>query len=467
MRSSFLVLMFFLTLAFACKDSRNSKIAGKWIGLTKSDGMIEFMDDGTSFWNTLNKRDYKFINDDMIEVTWMTTRRKLDVEYRGDTLVLTGPETRNRYIRFDVIEKSDLINADLIRKKIWEMRRIGFIELRAEKVTPEQLKEKILYDENRIAQIFKPDVQLYYATALLSDSSRIEVVSQPALGMPHLDATVFETLESRILHHFNSVFVSSKFSKIGVGSKTEKGFLGTISNDKGEEMKFSIVYGQSPLLDITDRQTINIGTRYLLNKQLGQDICTNVEFESNLKNGTATMSDGMKVPVSINEVGEWALHPSQEQAKKMALAYFKNTAFGASAITEFRQLKNEDYFIAFKPLSNPEYTIKGTYFADRADMCPIDEPGNLGVAVLAQVNSKEKIAKEVKFTSRGKGLYEGEIIPLQQGLPTRKVVLKHEGKSYIWEIVAQQGKSQVLEAEEKKQTEKFRKVKPIIGAVQK
>ena len=473
MRCKVLASLFLLVFTFACKDKRIEKIEGKWIGLTEKDGMVEFNGDGTSFWNTLSKRDFRFVEDNLIEVTWMTAKKKLDIEMRGDTLVLTGPESRNKFIKFETIEKSDVINQELIGRKIFEGRGKQLLELKVEKTDLEKLKQKILFEENRITKLFKPDVQLYYATALLVDSSRVELVGQPALQMPHLDILVHETLESRILGHFNNMFGYSMLSTIAIDKKNQQGFNGTVSNDKGEKFKFFIQLGQAPMLDIDDLPTLNTGMRYLLDKQLGYKTCEKVEFENGGKKGTAHLKNNVKLGLNMTDKGEWNLAPDAASAKVLADYAMKNAGFGDCDIKSLKPMKDGDFDMTFAPKANPEYLIKAVFIGSKADWYPVEDVKNLENTVLAMLNRKVKVAKSLTFTAKGKGIYEGEAFAVKEGVPSRKIMLKHNGKSFMWEMVREKTNRKYSARDESEleaagaaqdlMNMRVRKVKPIIG----
>ncbi len=473
MRFAILASVIFLFLTISCKDKRIEKIEGKWTGLTPADGTVEFHEDGTSTWNNMSKRDCRFLDEEMLEVSWMTTKKKLNVAIVGDTLTLTGPESRNKFIKHSVIEKSDAINKELIGRKIFETKQKKLLELNVEKTDLEKLKKIILFDENKVENQFKPNIQLYYATALLMDSSRVELIAQPALGMPNLDITIYETLESKILAYFNGMFIVSQLGKIGIEGKSKDAIKGTVSNDRDEKLKFYLKLGQAPVLDIQDPNTLNIALRYLMDKQLGYKSCEKVVFEEGGKTAKVFFKGGFEVPLEMKETGEWEMKPDVQAAKFIASKVADLHFAVQTEVLSVRPTKNGEFEFNFRPKNSPELTIKGILIASKADWYPIEEIKNLENTVLAQINKKNKIASSLTFKSLGKGMYEGELTSVKEGVPPAVIKLKHTGKAFLWELVRDK-KNRKYSARDENDLEKagieqdmrnsrVRQVKPIIG----
>jgi hypothetical protein len=178
--------------------------------------------------------------------------------------------------------------------------------------------------------------------------------------------------------------------------------------------------------------------------------------------------------MELNDKGEWSMKPDLNAAKFIASKVANMNFSVQTEVLSVRPIAKDEFEFSIKPKNSPEFIIKGILLASKADWYPIEEIKNLENTVLAQINKKSKIASSLTFKSLGKGLYEGELASVKEGVPPAKIQLKHTGKAYRWEMVREkknkkysardENELEMAGAEQDIKNSRVRQVKPIIGA---
>ena len=436
-RQKYNVLIFFIGLLAAC-DSGDQRLVGKWINLEDGRSVIAFKENNEVVYDQVARKNYTFIKEDVIEVTSTTTKatEQYEIRFLGDTLVLTGIESRQKYLPPSYFEREETIEK-VVEQEARETteRMITGVDLTP--YTFEELNQRMTINTALLKDI-QPDTKIYVGDVGFTGDNTMQVTARVMYDEAQIPRIIWrETVESALKRNFKG-----RLRVIPTSIKLEKKrrniFDGLVYLPDGDSMTIELDLRKS-WMPTPDTAAMGTYTKYQMNAILGKTAIQNVDLSTEDKfhyQGEAYTAEGEKLEITTDRLKGWHLLNTADNA-----AIFGEFVFALrlgkkpEQITEVKKV--EDGIFEMEVLLEGE-EAPVTLFVDTEKLgwYPEDEIRTLETVVACQLiatTTGRLELQNVTLERINEGNYKGEAV-FTEGV-RKKLDVKHTGRGFTWEIV--------------------------------
>lgn len=447
MISNFIIKLQFVLLAVgllsACSTNSSEKkqILGKWINIGDQNKTLEFKEDKQVLRDKQDKLSYSFEREGFLSLKGLSRKEEYQIAFKGDTLIMLDAESRKRYFRVSSLDKPENFKY-LVAQQLSSVMRKACKDISITEIVVADLPDSV-HLQPKFSRAVKPNSKIYLADVTFGDESKTQLsilLKNDKEG--YLTPVWRETIEA-----FTE---RSTFALIGV--RTNKISLKEVKKGKYKG-QISLVDGNILNIDLdtkkgwipSDVSSMEIFTRYFVDRELGENICKKVSLATEDDYhymGIAYMNDGKELNIQTDKLKGWSVKNTDKDVKTYITYQIVNGIGSSVQNLDVKKVSGKEYKVKAKLAGgelvnlfvSPEY--RGWY--------PADEAKTLAIVIKYQMNAKEDNEKKAlslelkpyqakKEEEAQKGQYVG-IVNMSDG-SSKKVMVHHKGKSFKWEVI--------------------------------
>ncbi|MEM6298011.1 MAG: hypothetical protein AAF740_04900 [Bacteroidota bacterium] len=435
----FFRLFYFLTfigLLTACGEQR---LHETWISLDDGRSTITFTEGGQAIYNQVVKKEYEFVKDNMIEISSTAAKEQFEISYGGDTLILTGIESRTKYLPPSYFERKETVKETVLREATQGLEKLLRVESFTS-ITFLKAKENITLNTVLLKDI-KPETKLHRIKMSGAEGFEIEVVARVIKNKYDLPEIIWrETVESALARNVKGrLRVQPTKIKLVPSGKNEFEGVVDFGNGRSMDITLDLAKGWMPKRSLKD---MNVYTEFQIEAVIGVNEVDTVilETEDNYYyTGTATTENGKTLQIKTDPLKGWSLKSSEESAITFA-------SYLLPSMTN-----SEPESVSVVESSPPTYTlavrVEGKDYNFLVDtemrlLYPANEIAPIAQVIKKQINarSEDMRATNVSLRRIDETHYEGEV-EFSVGI-VHKLKAEYLSKGFRWEIVRPEAKGE-------------------------
>lgn len=434
------ILLFCLSLfVFSACQNGSQELRGSWLNIKDGRSLLTFEDGDQIIYDNTVTKEYAYVKENVIEVRSKTTdiKDQYEFEFRGDTLILTGIESREKYLPPKYFERPEAVEY-IVEVEAQETAKDVVTEVSLEPMLFKDIDKNMTLNQALLDDI-KPESKLYVGTVSFRKGMVMEVVARVVYDAKNIPQTIWrETVESALKRSFKGrLRIEPKavsLEKVGRGN-----FEGTVVMPEGENMEIELDLRKS-WMPKPDTAAMGIYTKYHLNAYLGQGVVREVTLSTTDKfhyTGTAVMKDSTTMGVSTDRLKGWRVNNTAEDVRIYAKYLLPSRMGGAvEEVSNVRPVEGEEGVFRMLVRTPEEPTdLKLVIDTKNRGWYPEDDKATLEAVIKLQLkaSSVDIVPEKVMLEQVGEGEYTGEVTFNKRVRKT--LAVKHSGKGFRWEFV--------------------------------
>ncbi len=433
----YLLLMCFGLLLASCTSE--NPLQGIWVGIDEKGGSIEFKPNNKVVVDGISEREYTLSGNDLL-IKWLSFNEEYKIEIRGkDTLLMTGLDSRRRYMREDAMGSKTERFALMIKKDIFKKTKTQVTSVTLREVDYEKVKDSVNFSVSSREKIKEGD-KIYLGVIVMPNKAPMDIIVREGRSKDGLVAPLWEETFESMVKGMITESIKKICMKVEMKLVSGASYEGTATFEDSKTMNFTFDR-MNGWLPKKDKASVQVFVEaYFLNR-FGSHTVKSVNLESKdaaslSYTGVVEFSKGGKAAVSIDLTKSWLPLVPTDQATAELIAKYritKDLSRMAQVVKATPTKSTGEYEVELK-LDRLERNVRIVFNANQG-WYPVNEVQNLSDVVKCQMSNglESTFVEDVKLTKKTPTEYRGIAYFSSKDKKDIKVIC--EGQKFTWEIV--------------------------------
>ncbi|MGF1532728.1 MAG: hypothetical protein ACFCUI_03440 [Bernardetiaceae bacterium] len=437
MRYPYFLLVSLIAFLSAACTQKQDRLVGTWLDLEDGRSLMVVTPDKEIIYDQVVRKQYTFIKPTIIEVTATASKEQFEVDFAGDTLILTGIESRKKYLPPAYFEQPETLRRRVEQEAAAAMEKT----VTSVQLTPKKFGDIMDEDITLNTLLLKditPESELHIGDVYFTGGKKITVAARVMHDEKGIPSILWrETVESALQRSFESRLLVLP-TTLQLQKQKRSFFTGLAIMPEGDSLAIELDLNKS-WMPTASAAAMGVYTKYQLNTYMGQGVVKYVRLKTEDQfhyEGTAYISPSEQLRIKTDRLKGWSLSPDPETAKHYARYALQARLGGVlpSQITEVKR-SGEHLFGMRVKVPTEERPFQIWLDTESRTWYPVDEIASLEVVTKLQLAATATgiTPLEVRLTPKEKGIYEGTA-RYTKGI-VKQLLVKHSGQGFTWEIL--------------------------------